>query len=241
MAADGSENQPVSKGRWAARGALAAMSLPAIVLMGAQVGFAALAREAGFNLFETLTLTVAVWALPSQVVFVGLVSSGASLPAVVLAVALSAVRFMPMLMSWTPVVRTPTTPRWLLLLVAWFTAITAWVFAMSRLPGLDREARLPYFVGFALMLTALNAGIVAVAYHAIGAMPELVAAALVFLMPMYFLMALWGAARSRADYVAFSAGLVLGPAFAFLTPAADLLLAGILGGTIAYVAGRMRR
>ena len=140
-----------------------------------------------------------------------------------------------------PVVRTPTTPRWLLLLVAWFTASTAWVFAMSRLPGLNREARLPYFVGFALMLTALNAGIVAVAYHAIGAMPELVAAALVFLMPMYFLMALWGAARSRADYVAFSAGLVLGPAFAFLTPAADLLLAGILGGTIAYVAGRMRR
>ncbi|MEM6761605.1 MAG: AzlC family ABC transporter permease [Pseudomonadota bacterium] len=217
------------------------MSLPALVLMGAQVGFAALAREAGFTLLETLALTVLVWALPSQVVFVGLVSSGASMAAVALAVGLSAVRFMPMMMAWTPVVRGPRTPQWVLLLASWFTAITSWVFAMSRLPGLEREARLPFFLGFAMMLTALNGAIVVVAYNAIGAMPDLVAAALVFLMPMYFLMALWGAARSRTDYAAFLAGLVLGPAFAILTPAADLLMAGLVGGTLAYVIGRMRR
>jgi len=234
-------HQKAKRLTWLGRGALHALALPVVVLMAAQVGFAALAREAGFSLIETLLLTVGVWALPSQVVFVGLVGSGASMAAVALAVALSAVRFMPMVMSWTPVVKTPTTPRWLLLLMSWFVAITAWVFAMAHLPAMDREARMPFFAGFAVTLTLANAAIVAVAYRAIGAMPDLIAAALVFLTPIYFLIALWSAARARTDYLALAAGLVLGPAFAVLTPAADLLLAGVVGGTLAYVVGRRAR
>lgn len=218
-----------------------ALALPVVVLMAAQVGFAALAREAGFSLVETLVLTLGVWALPSQVVFVGLVGAGASMPAVALAVALSAIRFMPMVMAWTPVVRTPATSRWLLLVMSWFVAITAWVFAMARLPDMDREARMPFFAGFAITLTIANAAIVAVAYRAIGAMPDLVAAGLVFLTPIYFMMALYSAARGPADILALASGLVLGPVFSVLTPSADLLLAGLLGGTFAYVVGRRTR
>jgi len=223
------------------RGAVSALSLPALVLMAAQVGFAALARDAGLTLTQTVFLTLSVWALPSQVVFVGLVGSGASMPAVALAVGLSAVRFMPMVMAWTPVVRGHATPRWLLLLLSWFVAITAWVFAMARLPGLERAARVPFFAGFAVTLTALNGAIVAIAYSAIGALPAAVAAMLVFLTPIYFLLALWGAARDRADRLALLAGLALGPLFTALVPEADLVLAGLLGGTLAYLAGRAGR
>ena len=233
--------QPATGLTWFRRGAVNALALPVVVLMAAQVGFAALAREAGFSLGETLFLTVGIWALPSQVVFVGLVGSGTSMAAAALAVALSAVRFMPMVMSWTPIVRTPTTPRWLLLFMSWFVAITAWVFAMQHLPHMDRKARMPFFAGFAITLTLANAAIVAIAYRAIGAMPDLVAAALVFLTPIYFLMALWRAARGPTDAFALGAGVVLGPIFAVFTPAADLLLAGFVGGTFAYLVGRRAR
>lgn len=226
---------------WFRRGAVNAMALPVVVLMAAQVGFAALARDAGFTLVETLFLTCGVWALPSQVVFVGLIGSGASMPGVVVAVALSAVRFMPMVMAWVPIVRTPTTPRWLLLFMSWFVAVTAWVFAMAHLPHMERQARLPFFAGFAITLTVANTLIVAIAYSAIDTMPPLLAAALVFLTPIYFMTAMWAAARSRADYLAMASGLVLGPLFAWLAPAADLLLAGIVGGTLAYAVGRRRR
>ncbi len=68
-------------------------------------------------------------------------------------------------------------------------------------------------------------------------MPDLLAAALVFLTPVYFLLALWGAARTRADVMALAFGLVLGPPFAILVPQADLLLAGLIGGTAAYGVG----
>ncbi|MEM8664537.1 MAG: AzlC family ABC transporter permease, partial [Pseudomonadota bacterium] len=230
-----------SKTAWFFEGVRNACALPALVLMAAQVGFAALAREAGFTLEETLFLTLAVWALPSQVVFVGLVGTGASAAAVALAVTLTAVRFMPMLMAWVPVVRAPQTPRWQLFLASWFMAITAWVFTMARLPQIDRPSRLPFFLGFALTLTVSNTAIVAVAYSALPTMPALVAAGLVFLTPIYFLMALWGAARGPADRLAMGAGLTLGPLFAYLTPGADLLLAGLIGGTAAYVLGRLLR
>lgn len=209
--------------------------------MGAQVGFAALARETGFSLTETLTLTLAVWALPSQVVFVGSVGAGASMAATAFAVTLSAVRFMPMLMAWTPVARGPTTPRWLLCALSCFIAITAWVFAMARLPHVPREHRMTYMAGFALTLAGLNALIVVVSYSAIGALPVMAAALLVFLMPIYFLLSLFGAARTRADHVALAAGLVLGPVFTVLAPEVDLLLAGVIGGTMAYLVGRTRR
>ncbi|MEM9223721.1 MAG: AzlC family ABC transporter permease [Pseudomonadota bacterium] len=220
-------------------GAASAFSLPALVLMGAQVGFAALAREAGLGLGPTLLLTVGVWALPSQVVFVGLVGAGASAASVAVAVALSAVRFMPMTMAWTPVVRSADTRQWVLVVASCYVAITAWVYSMSRLPKLERPARLPFFAGFAATLTLLNAVIVVVAYNAIDAMPALVAAALVFLMPIYFVLTLWGAARSRADRIALGAGFLLGPLFSLFAAAADLLLAGFVGGTAAYVIGRL--
>ncbi|MEM7693464.1 MAG: AzlC family ABC transporter permease [Pseudomonadota bacterium] len=223
------------------KGALAAFSLPALVLMGAMVGFAALARDTGFSLGQTLALTLAVWALPSQVVFVGSVAGGATMAATALAVTLSAVRFMPMIMSWTPVVRGPKTSRVTLLALSCFIAITAWVFAMAKLPALPRADRVRYMAGFAITLALMNASIVAVAFVAIDAIPPVAAALLIFLMPIYFLMSLWGAARAPSERVAMVAGLCLGPMAALLVPGADLLVAGLVGGTIAYLIGRRGR
>lgn len=230
-----------SSPRWVLRGMANLASVPAVVLMSASAGFAALARESGFTLGETLFLTLAVWALPSQVVFVGVVAAGAALPTAALAVTLSAVRFLPMVMAWVPVVRAPETPRWRLYGLSWFVAVTAWVFAMARLPPLPRAARLPFFAGFAVGLSGLNLVVVALAYAGLPGLPAAVAAALLLLTPVYFLLALWGAARVPADRLALVLGAALGPVFAVLVPELDLLLAGLLGGTLAYGLARIAR
>jgi predicted branched-subunit amino acid permease len=223
---------------WIFYGASFLISVPALVLMSAQVGFTALAREAGFSFGQTVLMTAGVWALPSQVVFVGIAGSGASLATVMTAVALSAVRFTPMVASWVPVVRGPRTPSWLLLFLSWFVAITAWVFAMAKLPGLPREGRAPFFFGFAAGLTITNLAVVAVAYLLIADFPGWLSAMLVLLTPIYFLLALWGAAKVSADRFAMVAGLLLGPVFTIFAPDLDLLLAGLVGGTLAYAAAR---
>lgn len=226
---------------WFLSGLSHVVSLPVLVLVAAQVGFTTLAREAGFTLGEVVFITVAVWALPSQVLFIGLVGSGAGLATVVIAVALASVRFLPMTMAWTPVVRTASTPRWLLLVLSWFVAVTAWVFAMARLPELPRHARLPFFAGFAVTLTVSNAAAVALAYVTVGQFPAVLTAAFVFLTPIYFLYAMYGAARVPADRLAMGLGLVAGPVATIAVPGADILVAGLVAGTAAYLAGRFLR
>lgn len=223
------------------RGARAVVSIPAAVLICAQVGFAALARELGFGLLETMAIAIGIWALPAQVVFVGLAASGVSLAALAVAVGLTSVRFLPMVMAWTPVVSGPDTARPKILAASWLVAVTSWVFAMARLPELPREVRLSYFAGFAVALALATVGAVGLAHALLGALPAIVAGALVFLTPIYFVLALWGAARLDADRLALGYGLVAGPVAAALVPELDLLVAGLVGGTLAYLTARLAR
>ncbi|PLX36838.1 MAG: AzlC family protein [Hyphomicrobiales bacterium] len=237
-----SDNRPLpdAASRWFLRGVLAAISAPAFILMAAFVGFAGLARESGYSLAETVVMTATIWALPSQVVLIGAMGAGASVLAAALAVSLSAVRLLPMIVAFVPVVRDENTPRWQLYGISHFVAITSWVFAMGKLPDVPRAVRMPYFSGFALSLTAVNTLVTAIAYVGIEHLPGLLAGALFFLMPLYFLISLWGAARNPMDKLAMAIGLVLGPIFFLIAPGFDLLWTGLVGGTIAYLIGRFR-
>jgi len=225
-------------GRWVLRGMLSVFSLPAAILVAAFIGFAGLARESGLTLAESVFMAATVWALPSQVILVGAITAGASVFAAALAVGLSAVRLMPMVVVWTPVIRDRDTPAWQLFVLSHFVAVTSWVFAMGRLPQLPRAARVPFFTGFATALATINISVVAVAYEMVGRLPEMIAGALFFLTPIYFLLSLWAASRQRADRVAMVFGLALGPVFYVLSPGFDLLWSGLIGGTAAYVIGR---
>src|SRR5688500_9924202 len=90
---------------WMLRGRRGVVSVAAAILLTSVAGFGALCRESGLTLGEAVFMTAALWALPSQVVLVGAIASGASLPAAAIGVALSAIRFVPMIASWVPMVR----------------------------------------------------------------------------------------------------------------------------------------
>jgi predicted branched-subunit amino acid permease len=226
---------------WFVRGLAGVASVPAFVLMAAFVGFAGLARESGLSIGEAMFITGTVWALPNQVVLIGAITGGASMAGAALAVTLAAVRLMPMVVSLVPILRDRNTPVWQLLILSHFVAVTAWVIAMTRLPGLPRNARVAYFAGFASGLSAANILITAVAFSVIGAVPAMVAGALYFLTPVYFLVSIWGAARQVSDRAAMVCGLALGPVMTLLAPGLDLLWTGLVGGTLAYLIGRLKR
>jgi predicted branched-subunit amino acid permease len=221
--------------KWYLRGVRAAFSVPGLILASAFVGFASLAKESGFSLVETVFMTGIVWALPAKVVLVGAVASGASLPAAAFAVALSSVRLMPMVVALTPELRAEKTRTWVLYLLSHFVAVTSWVLAMERVPGIPRPMRTAYYAGLGSTLVLANMALVAVVYVLVGSLPDWVTAALLLLTPIYFLTSLWGSARERASHIAMVLGLVLGPLFHMLFPGFELLLAGVVGGGVAYV------
>ncbi|TPM42049.1 AzlC family ABC transporter permease [Mesorhizobium sp. B2-3-4] len=219
---------------WFLRGVRAAFSLPGLILISSFIGFAALAKDAGVTATQAAFMTATVWALPSMVVLVGAVTSGAALPAAMLAVTLSAIRLMPMVMVLVPEMRTRMTRQYVLYLLAHFVAVTSWVLAMERLKRVPPGMRTTYYAGLGAMLVTTNVIVVTVVYAVADALPSAVSAALLMLTPMYFLTSLWGSARERVGHVAMVLGLVLGPFFHILLPRIDLLAAGLIGGTAAY-------
>lgn len=226
---------------WFGKGMRGIFSLPALMLMLSFVGFCSLTAQAGIPLEQAVFMVGVVWALPAKVILVGSIMSGASLAATFLAVSFSSVRLMPMVAALVPELRTPRTPTWLLLLLSHFIAITAWVFAMERVPKVPRERRVAFFAGFGMTLVAANMLLVAVVYHFVMDFPPIVAGCLFFLTPVYFLASIWHSARHPVVYIALLFGLAGGPLFYWLLPEFDILLAGLVGGTLAWLAERLWR
>ncbi|WP_048646281.1 AzlC family ABC transporter permease [Nitratireductor soli] len=235
--------QPPSETRltWYLRGVRRCFSVPGLVLVSAFIGFAGLAREAGLTLEQSVFMTGIVWALPAQVVLVGAVLAGNSLPAAAFAVALSSVRLAPMVVALMPEMRAEKTRPWVLYLLSHFVAVTSWVLAMESFRHVPRDMRTAYYAGLGSTLVLGNMCVVALVFLLASRLPPPLAAALFFLTPIYFLTSLWGSARERAGHVAMVLGLLSGPVFHLLVPGFDLLAAGVVAGGLSYGWHRLRK
>lgn len=229
---------PQSSRHWFLVGALGIFSIPALILMTSFVGFAAFALEAGLTRSEAMFMTLMVWALPAKMILTGMLASGAHLLAITLAVTLSSIRMMPMVASLVPDIRSPRTPVWLLLFLSHFVAITAWVFTTQRIGTIPREGRVAYFAGFGITLTLVNTLLVGVCYGLVATFPPAVAGVLFFVTPVYFISSIWATSRLTVVRIAYVIGVVAGPLLAVVMPGFDILVAGIGGGTLAYVIDR---
>ena len=234
-------NSPSSGTYWLLQGMRGILCVPALVLMVSMVGFAGLAREAGLHWMHATFMTAAIWTMPAQIIMVGSISAGLSLPAVALAVTLSSARLMPMVVALTPELRAPKSRNLSLLVLSLFVVITSWVFAMEKLQRVPRERRTLFFAGFGVTLALINTLIVAIAFNAMGHFPPLVAATLAFLTPAYFLMSLFGSARDTAGRYALFLGMAVLPIAHWHAPSLDILIAGVVGGIAAFGQGRLGR
>ncbi len=223
---------------WFLVGMRGIFSLPAMILMLSFVGFCAFTAQAGFPVEQVVFMTGVVWALPAKVILVSSILGGANVLTAFIAVTLCSIRLMPMVAALVPEIRTQKTPTWLLLFLSHFVAITAWVFAMERVQTVPREHRIAFFAGFGITLVLANMLLVAVVYQFVAEFPPLVSGCLFFLTPVYFLASIWSSARHPVIYVALVIGLVAGPVFFWIAPEFDILLAGLVGGTLAWLAER---
>jgi predicted branched-subunit amino acid permease len=202
------------------------------------LAFGAAVRDAGLGLPWALGASLLIYGMPGQLVLLqsAVAGGGGAAPAALGAVAANA-RFLPMAVALTPWLGGG---RWSRFLALPFIAITPWAAAMQALPGLAPAARLPWFLGFALASWVL-AGLATAAGHAL--MPLLgpaTLAALLFANPLYFALLLAAGMGVPASRRAVLAGALAAPVGLLLPPAWALLGAGLLGGTIAFLAGRGR-
>jgi len=160
---------------------------------------------------------------------------------VAVAVSLSAMRFLPMVAALLPMIKTPATRVWNLLLPAHFTAASMWVEGMRVAPTLPREGRVAFCngLGTTMMLCACGGSILGFALAA--RLPPLLAAVVLFITPLSFLMSLARNARELIDRLALVLGLIITPVLMYEQVGLALLVGGLIAGTISYVAHRVRR
>lgn len=217
----------------------AGISVPALVLFASYLGFGAVLESVGFPIGAGLVSTLLVWALPAQLILIGGVAAGTALPALALAVGLSSMRLLPMVVSIAPYMRGPGRSLWRELLCAHFVAMTVWLEGLRLLPHLPGTAREPFVLGLGSMLVGVSvAG--TLAGHAVAAeLPGPLAAGLLLLTPLSFTILMVRNATLPTDWLALAAGVSIAPLTLQLAGGMDLLIAGIGGGTLAFLGGRL--
>jgi predicted branched-subunit amino acid permease len=228
--------------RHALRGARGAFGLPAITICFSLIGIGGLARDIGFPVWAGMLSSALMWAGPAQVLLFGSIATGVSLPVASVAVLFSSLRFMPMTISIIPLINEPKRPFWQLVLAAHLIAITNWVEGMRRLPHEEPSARYPYFCGFGSVVIVSGNLATGAGYFLVGALPQALAAALLFTTPMFFAVNLAAAIKNWSDSLPIVFALMLTPvATLFVGSDYDLVVAGLVGGTVAYAIERLLR
>jgi predicted branched-subunit amino acid permease len=155
--------------------------------------------------------------------------------ATVLAVMLSSARFLPMTLMLMPELRDAQHRPWKYYLAAQLLSLSGWTMAVARFPQIARAQRLAWWYGFTLVLISASALSTAAGYLGADRLPPLARLALVFLVPMYYLLILTGAVRDRVAALGLACGALAGPLAYLATPEWSVPLGGLAGGSAAYL------
>jgi predicted branched-subunit amino acid permease len=239
---DSSSQPPVSTFEATAQGIRAgAGSIFSYVIFSVYIGFGALAHDLHFSMVWTVLSSPLIWAGPAQVILVTTLGTGSTLVQTALAVTLSAIRLLPMTASMLPLLKTERTRWYHLLIPAHFTAVAFWVEALRLLPTIPRDNRLAFANGFCLVLVVYGIIGTAGGWFLAGQLPPLLAAAVLFISPLSFLVSIAGNARMLIDRLALLFGIVLAPVLAMAKVELYLLVSSVIAGTAAYGIHRLTR
>ena len=210
-----------------------AVGFPSITLLASMTGFGSLVHESCLPFMMAIAATVGIWGLPGQLALVEMHVAGVSAFFVILGVALANARFLPMVVSFMPLMNVEgSRTRWNFALVQ-MLSINSWAAGLKRFPEIARKFRRRYYIVFAVI--CMSAGILGtvIGYFGVGLMPRPIALGLIFMNPLFFAVLLAGV-QSRPSVIALIVGAPLGVMFHIVVPDLDLLLTGAVGGSLAF-------
>lgn len=217
-----------------------ALSLPAFILFFTMMGFGSFARSAGFDIEMAVAASMLIWGLPGQLAMVDLSATGQPVMAIIFACSLANARFLPMVVSFLPMISHRDTTFRQLVVDAQMLSINSWAMCMRAFPGIDQKYRHRYYFVFAS--TILLAALVGTMVGHLGSliMPHALVLGLIFASPLFFALVLF-AVPSYSYRLAMIVGCIIMPLMHYWLPSFDLLLTGLIGGSVAFLVGRRRK
>lgn len=213
-----------------------AAGAPAMVLFAGMVGFGAMGKTNGFDVWFTTFTSFFMFALPGQVVLLEMAITGSSVVAIALAVTLTSTRFITMTVTLFPQFHQRDRNRSLYASVH-LLAMTAWAISMREFHAIEVKHRLNYFLGLGLVCWLISIPGTILGYYLAGMVPPAVTLGLVFINPLFFLLT-FTEVKPWINRVALLLGCILGPIFFIIDRDTSLLTAGLVAGTTAYLIDR---
>jgi len=208
---------------------------PAIALSCSFVALGALMHNAGFNLQQSAASSFFIYALPGQLVMTESFLVGASLINIFLSVWLVNFRLYPMSVALVPILKHKSQPRWKYYLSCHMIAVSSWLIMKDSYKKIDKKYRLDFWFGIGC--GTLSAAVIStlLGYSISDYLTKEMMIGLAIVNPVYFLCMMIGAMNNLKIIVAVISGALLGPILYLITPEWSILIAGIVGGSIAFL------
>ena len=224
------------------------IGVPSLSLFFSMVGFASIAREAGFDVVKAVTTTAFVWGMPGQVAAVSLHMAGASLWVAFTAVALANMRMLLMTISGMEMLALRDRPIGFFkkLALMQMLAITSWIQLGHAVGQYSKDMLYHYYIAMALTVYAFGVSGTVLGYYVSAFLPRDVLIAVLVMTPMYILLMVINARQVIHRYAGVCGGILCPLAFPMIGEW-GILLGGFVGGTIALIVkkkmtdGRFRR
>jgi len=205
---------------------------PAMVLFAGMVGFGAMGRTNGFDLWFTTATSFLMFALPGQIVMLEMILVGASSLTIALATSLTATRFVTMTATLFPMLH-PRDRNKALYAKVHLLAMTAWAVSLREFATIEPKHRLSYFVGLGIVCWLISVPGTVVGFLIAGSVPMPITLGLIFINPLFFLLT-FTEIKVSGYRLAILFGCIAGPICYLIDRDTSLLTAGLVGGTLAY-------
>ena len=210
---------------------------PAIALGCCFIAIGALLKNLGFNIQESIFSTMLTYALPGSLVMAESLLVGASLLNIFLAVWFVNARLYPMTVSLFPLMMHKNQPKWKYFFSCHFIAVSAWLIMKSNYKKIPKEHRIDYWIGIGSATVSVSVIGTFIGFYFSEFMNKDMMIGLAILNPVYFLCMMVGASKTIQVILSVLLGIILGPIIYLFSPEWSILLAGVIGGTIAYLVG----
>ncbi|GIS77904.1 MAG: hypothetical protein CM1200mP13_12630 [Candidatus Pelagibacterales bacterium] len=194
-------------------------------------------KNLGFNIQESIFSTVLTYALPGSLVMAESMLIGASLLNIFLAVWFVNARLYPMAVSLFPLMMHKSQPKWKYYFSCHFIAVSAWLIMKSNYKKIPKEYRIDYWIGIGSATVSVSVIGTFIGFYFSEYMNKDMMIGLAILNPVYFLCMMVGASKTIQVTLSVLLGIILGPIIYLFSPEWSILLAGVIGGTIAYLVG----
>ena len=210
---------------------------PALALGCCFIAIGALLKNLGFNIQESIFSTMLTYALPGSLVMAESLLVGASLLNIFLAVWFVNARLYPMAVSLFPLMMHKSQPKWKYYFSCHFIAVSAWLIMKSNYKKIPKKNRIDYWIGIGSAAMSASVFGTFLGFFLSEYLNKDMMMGLAILNPVYFLCMLIGASITIPITLSVLLGTILGPVIYLFSPEWSILLAGTIGGTIAYLVG----